>query len=215
MHNSEISLGGRMLTLETGKWAKQADGSVIVRMGDTMVLVTACHAGSPREGIDFLPLTVDYRENAYASGRIPGGFFKREGKATEKETLTCEVAHTAIKDICMRDEILERGRLRRLDGRRFDEGRSSRPIWAEVACLPRVTARPSVHARRDPGAGHRHARHLRRPAEGRDGRRRDLQALHAPLQLPAVLGRRSASSCAAPAGARSATARSPNVRSRR
>jgi polyribonucleotide nucleotidyltransferase len=99
MHNSEISLGGRMLTLETGKWAKQADGSVIVRMGDTMVLVTACHAGSPREGIDFLPLTVDYRENAYASGRIPGGFFKREGKATEKETLTCRLIDRPVRPL--------------------------------------------------------------------------------------------------------------------
>ena len=69
MHKSDISLGGRALTIETGKWAKQADGSVIVRMGDTMVLVTACHAGSPREGIDFLPLTVDYREYAYYSDR--------------------------------------------------------------------------------------------------------------------------------------------------
>ena len=64
MHISEISFGGRSLTIETGKWAKQAHGSVVVRMGDTMVLVTACHASSPREGIDFLPLTVDYREYA-------------------------------------------------------------------------------------------------------------------------------------------------------
>ncbi len=85
MHNvnlqkREIRIGSRTISLETGKLAKQADGSVIVRSGDTMVLVTACHAASPREGIDFLPLTVDYREYTYASGRIPGGFFKREGK---------------------------------------------------------------------------------------------------------------------------------------
>ena len=99
MHKSEISLGGRALTIETGKWAKQADGSVIVRMGDTMVLVTACHAGSPREGIDFLPLTVDYREYAYSSGRIPGGFFKREGKATEKETLTSRLIDRPIRPL--------------------------------------------------------------------------------------------------------------------
>src|SRR5687767_1199915 len=93
MHNvnlqrREVQIGSRTLSIETGKLAKQADGAVIVRTGDTMVLVTACHAASPREGIDFLPLTVDYREYTYASGRIPGGFFKREGKATEKETLT-------------------------------------------------------------------------------------------------------------------------------
>src|SRR5690606_1927587 len=99
MHKSEVSLGGRSLSIETGKWARQADGSVIVRMGDSMVLVTACHSGSPREGIDFLPLTVDYREYAYASGRIPGGFFKREGKATEKEVLTSRVIDRPIRPL--------------------------------------------------------------------------------------------------------------------
>jgi len=99
MHNSEITFGGRSLTIETGKWAKQAHGSVVVRMGDTMVLVTACRSGSPREGIDFLPLTVDYREYAYSAGRIPGGFFKREGKATEKETLTSRVIDRPIRPL--------------------------------------------------------------------------------------------------------------------
>src|SRR6186713_3615278 len=93
MHNvnlqrREIRVGSRRISIETGKLAKQAHGSVVVRSGDTVVLVTACHAASPREGIDFLPLTVDYRENTYASGRIPGGFFKREGKPPEKEVLT-------------------------------------------------------------------------------------------------------------------------------
>ena len=88
MHTREINIGQHTLSIETGKLAKQADGAVIVRYGDTMVLVTACHAANPREGIDFLPLTVDYREYTYASGRIPGGFFKREGKPTEKEVLT-------------------------------------------------------------------------------------------------------------------------------
>ncbi len=88
MHRRELSLGQRTLSIETGKLAKQADGAVVVRYGDSMVLVTACHANHPREGIDFLPLTVDYREYTYASGRIPGGFFKREGKPAEKEVLT-------------------------------------------------------------------------------------------------------------------------------
>src|SRR4029077_12871331 len=78
MHTRSLELGNRALSFETGKLAKQADVSVLVRMGDTVVLVTACHAASPRVGIDFLPLTVDYREFTYASGRIPGGFFKRE-----------------------------------------------------------------------------------------------------------------------------------------
>jgi len=92
MHNvnlqkREIQIGSRRISLETGKLAKQAHGSVVVRSGDTMVLVAASRASSPRD-VDFLPLTVDYREYAYASGRIPGGFFKREGKAAEKEVLT-------------------------------------------------------------------------------------------------------------------------------
>ena len=387
MHKSEISLGGRALTIETGKWAKQADGSVIVRMGDTMVLVTACHAGSPREGIDFLPLTVDYREYTYASGRIPGGFFKREGKATEKETLTSRLidrpirplfpagwafetqviafvlsadtendsdvlamtgasAALALSEMPRREDrspacasasstaqyvvnptFAER-KLSRLDlivagskdgivmveaganevseeeviqalevGPRRDQGHlrgdrrhgqggraGTRCAKPESSPSTRASTRPSkprrsprsprpcasrarsrttprspgsrrkpsprcpknqadpqgrgqghparaagegpahrdpraqrpprrpqvrrdppdhhrdqgaaprarlgrVHARRDPGPGHRHARHRRRPAEDRDGRRRDLEALHAALQLPALLGR--------------------------
>ena len=88
MTTREFTINGKTLSFETGKLAKQAGGSVIVRFGDSMVLVTACHSASPREGIDFLPLTVDYKEYTYASGRIPGGFFKREGKPTEKEVLT-------------------------------------------------------------------------------------------------------------------------------
>src|SRR5580765_6656835 len=88
IHSREITIGHNTLRIETGKLATQAHGSVIVRYGDSVVLVTACRAANPREGIDFLPLTVDYREYTYASGRIPGGFFKREGKPTEKEVLT-------------------------------------------------------------------------------------------------------------------------------
>jgi polyribonucleotide nucleotidyltransferase len=104
MHNvnlqrSEIRIGSRTISIETGKLAKQADGSVIVRSGDTMVLVAASHAASPREGIDFLPLTVDYRENAFASGRIPGGFFKREGKPPEKEILTSRLIDRPIRPL--------------------------------------------------------------------------------------------------------------------
>jgi len=104
MHNvnlqrREIRVGSRSISIETGKLAKQADGAVIVRSGDTMVLVTACHAASPREGIDFLPLTVDYREYTYASGRIPGGFFKREGKPPEKEILTSRLIDRPIRPL--------------------------------------------------------------------------------------------------------------------
>src|SRR5579862_689071 len=99
MTTRELALGSQTLRLETGKLAKQAGGSVIVRFGDSVVLVTACHAASPREGIDFLPLTVDYREYTYASGRIPGGFFKREGKPAEKEVLTSRVIDRPIRPL--------------------------------------------------------------------------------------------------------------------
>ncbi len=99
MHTRSLELGNRALSFETGKLAKQADGSVLVRMGDTVVLVSACHAASPRVGIDFLPLTVDYREFTYASGRIPGGFFKREGKPTEKEVLTSRLIDRPIRPL--------------------------------------------------------------------------------------------------------------------
>ena len=104
MHNvnlqtREIQIGPRTLSLETGKLAKQADGAVLVRSGDTVVLVTACRAANAREGIDFLPLTVDYREYTYASGRIPGGFFKREGKPSEKEVLTSRLIDRPIRPL--------------------------------------------------------------------------------------------------------------------
>jgi polyribonucleotide nucleotidyltransferase len=98
-HRREISIGARRLSIETGKLAKQADGAVIVRSGDTMVIVTACRAATARAGIDFLPLTVDYREYAYASGRIPGGFFKREGKPAEKEVLTSRLIDRPIRPL--------------------------------------------------------------------------------------------------------------------
>src|SRR5712675_1248226 len=87
----EISVdlaGGKSLAFETGKLAKQAHGSVVVRIGESVVLATAVANPDPREGIDFFPLTVDYREYTYAGGRIPGGFIKREGRPSEREILT-------------------------------------------------------------------------------------------------------------------------------
>ena len=80
--------GGKNLLFETGKLAKQAHGSAVVRLGENVVLATATANPDPREGIDFFPLTVDYREYTYAGGRIPGGFIKREGRMSEKEVLT-------------------------------------------------------------------------------------------------------------------------------
>ncbi len=99
MHTAQVNVGRSTLTIETGKLAKQADGAVTVRYGDTVVIVTACALPSAREGIDFLPLTVDYREYAYASGRIPGGFFKREGRPTEKEVLTSRLIDRPIRPL--------------------------------------------------------------------------------------------------------------------
>ena len=99
MHTRDISVGGRTISIETGRMAKQADGAVLVRSGDAVVLVSACANPTPREGIDFLPLTVDYKENTYASGRIPGGFFKREGKPSEKEVLTSRLIDRPIRPL--------------------------------------------------------------------------------------------------------------------
>ncbi|HMA29803.1 MAG TPA: polyribonucleotide nucleotidyltransferase [Thermoanaerobaculia bacterium] len=91
MHDTlTVDLDGRSLTIETGKIAKQADGAAVVKCGDTVVLVTACYSKEAKD-IDFLPLTVEYKEYQYAAGRIPGGFFKREGRPTEKEILTCRM----------------------------------------------------------------------------------------------------------------------------
>ena len=98
-HKASSTIGGRELSIETGKLAKQAHGSVQVRYGDTVVLVAACANKKPRENADFFPLTVDYRENYYASGRIPGGFFKREGKPTEKEVLTSRLIDRPIRPL--------------------------------------------------------------------------------------------------------------------
>ena len=86
-----IKLGDKELTVETGRVAKQADGSVIIRYGDTMLLVAAVGAPTAREGIDFFPLTVEYRESQFAAGRIPGNYFRREGRPNEKEVLTCRL----------------------------------------------------------------------------------------------------------------------------
>src|SRR3982751_2773805 len=86
-----IKLGDRELTVETGRVAKQANGSVVIRYGDTMILVASVGAQTTREGIDFFPLTVEYRESNYAAGRIPGNYFRREGRPNEKEVLTCRL----------------------------------------------------------------------------------------------------------------------------
>jgi polyribonucleotide nucleotidyltransferase len=98
-HTVELDWGGRKLTLETGKVARQADGAVVATYGETTVLATVVAAKTPREGVDFLPLTVDYQEKYYAAGRIPGGYFKREGRPTEKETLVCRLIDRPIRPL--------------------------------------------------------------------------------------------------------------------
>ena len=97
-HQISIEVGGRTLVLETGKIAKQANGAVTARYGDTVVLVTACMASKPNDR-DFLPLTVDYRENTYSAGKIPGGFFKREGRPTEKEILVSRLIDRPMRPL--------------------------------------------------------------------------------------------------------------------
>ncbi len=99
IHKVEIEWGGRTLTLETGRVARQADGAVLAQMGDTVVLCAATAAKSVKEGQDFFPLTVHYQEKFSAAGRIPGGFFKRERGATEKETLTSRLIDRPIRPL--------------------------------------------------------------------------------------------------------------------
>ncbi|MBV9214904.1 MAG: polyribonucleotide nucleotidyltransferase, partial [Acidobacteria bacterium] len=94
-----IKLGNKELIVETGKVAKQADGSVVIRYGDTMLLVAAVSARTAREGLDFFPLTVEYRENTFSAGRIPGNYFRREGRPNEKEVLTCRLIDRPVRPL--------------------------------------------------------------------------------------------------------------------
>ncbi len=97
VHRKEVMWGGRPLVMETGKVARQADGAVMITYGGTQVLCTAVAAKAPKPGIDFFPLTVNYQEKAYAAGKIPGGFFKREGRPTEKETLVSRLIDRPLR----------------------------------------------------------------------------------------------------------------------
>src|SRR5215212_10089139 len=92
-----VEIGGKEISFETGKLAKQADGAVVVRSGETVVLATAQGRTEPREGADFFPLTVDVEERMYAAGKIPGGFFKREGRPTERAILTARMIDRPIR----------------------------------------------------------------------------------------------------------------------
>src|SRR6056297_2577165 len=102
-YQKELKIGNNKIVLETGKIAGQANGSVLVKMAGTSVLVTATCSDEPREGIDFFPLTVDYEERLYAVGKIPGGFIKREGKPSEKAVLTSRVIDRSIRPLFPKD----------------------------------------------------------------------------------------------------------------
>src|SRR5690242_378553 len=99
IHRVQLDWGGRQLTLETGRLARQADGAVFASYGDTTVIATVVAAKQPKEGIDFLPLTCNYQEKTYAAGRIPGGYFKREGRPTEKEMLVSRLIDRPVRPL--------------------------------------------------------------------------------------------------------------------
>ena len=127
VHKVSTMIGERELSIEVGKLAKQAHGSALVRYGDTVVLVTACAAKEPREGLDFFPLTVDYRENFYAAGKIPGGFFKREGKPSEREVLNSRMIDRPIRPL-------------------FTEGYKNEPQVIALVLSADTDIDPSMHA---------------------------------------------------------------------
>ncbi len=98
-HTISLEINKRILSIELGRMAKQADGSAFVRYGDTVMLVTATSKKEPREDKPFLPLIVDYRENTYAAGKIPGGFFKREGRPSEREILIARLIDRPVRPL--------------------------------------------------------------------------------------------------------------------
>ena len=98
-----ITIGGKEISIETGKLAKQADGAIVLRMGDTMILATVVANPEAREGVDFLPLTVDYKEKFAADGRIPGGFFRREARPSEREILVMRLVDRALRPLFPED----------------------------------------------------------------------------------------------------------------
>src|SRR5947208_7659633 len=99
IHRQEAVIGGRVMSIETGRVAEQASGAVLVRYGDTVILATVVCSNEPREGIDFFPLTVDVAERMYAAGKIPGGFIKREGRASEHAILACRLADRPLRPL--------------------------------------------------------------------------------------------------------------------
>ena len=98
-HEFKLTVGGREVTIETGKYAEQTNGMCVVRCGETAVMVTVCMSATPREGIDFFPLQVDYEEKMFAVGKIPGGFKRREGRASDKAILTARLIDRPLRPL--------------------------------------------------------------------------------------------------------------------
>src|ERR1700740_3440078 len=99
IHRQEAVIGGRVMSIETGRVAEQSSGAVLVRYGDTVILATVVGSDEPREGIDFFPLTVDFEERMYAAGKIPGGFIKREGRSSEGAILAARLTDRPIRPL--------------------------------------------------------------------------------------------------------------------
>src|SRR5512143_725429 len=117
-----VEIAGVPITIQTGRLAGQASGAVTVRHGDTVILATATGSSVPREGVDFFPLTVDYEERLYAAGKIPGGFFKREGRPSEAAILLCRLTDRALRPLfpnCYGTEIQEVETVSRPDALHF------------------------------------------------------------------------------------------------
>ena len=127
MHTYSMELGGRTLTMEIGKIAKQANGAVLVRYGDTAVVVAVTGTKTPREGVDFFPLTVDFEEKMYAVGKIPGGFIKREGRPGEQAILTSRLIDRPIRPLFPKDM-------------RNDVGVVATVMSVDPDCSPEITA---------------------------------------------------------------------------
>jgi hypothetical protein len=169
IHRVEIDWGGRPLKLETGQIARQADGAVFAQYGETSVLATVVAAKSVKPGMDFFPLTVNYQEKTYAAGRFPGGFFKREGRPTEKETLTSRLIDRPIRPLFRRRA--SRTKFRSSSDRSVLRQRERSRHRRHDRCLAALTLSGAALPRADRRSTRRHDRRRIRPqpAARRDG----------------------------------------------
>ena len=220
-HKVSVEVGGRTLTLETGKLAKQANGAVVVRYGDTVVLVTAC-MDSKANDRDFLPLTVDYREYTYSAGKIPGGFFKREGRPSEREILTSRLIdrpmrplfpeawrnETQIVAVVLSADSENDPDVIAVTGAAAAAFISDLPFATPIAAVRvgllegQLVANPTVAAAEDQPAEYRRRRQRRRH---RDGRGRRARSFRGHRRRSAELRSRSRSAASSPPSANCTT----------